>query len=111
MFAATMYIEIEAFDLDSDGKIVMFGSVVDKQQNTITPVQMHSPSFEQLFEKRSLELGLSLEALITKVNQEIQEKHEQRMRDRGIPFVSFTTENTDQNLMDLLTGTGVPGKE
>ena len=111
MFAATMYIEIEAFDLDSDGKIVMFGSVVDKQQNTITPVHMHSPSFDQLFQRRSLELGLSVGELILKVNSEILEKHEQQMRDRGIPFVSFITENVDQKLMGLLTGTGVPGKE
>jgi hypothetical protein len=111
MFEASMYIEIEAFDLDEEGKIVMFGNVVDKQQESTTPVHMHSPSFDQLFQRRSLELGLSLEALITKVNQEIQEKHEQQMRDRGIPFVSFITENVDQNLMDLLTGTGVPGKE
>src|SRR5690606_22704675 len=104
MFEASMYIEIEAFDLDEEGKIVMFGNVVDKQQNTITPVQMHSPSFEQLFEKRSLELGLSVVELILKVNSEILEKQRQQMRDRGIPFVSFTTENTDQNLMDSLTG-------
>lgn len=46
MFEATMYIEIEAFDLDEEGKIVMFGNVVDKQQESTTPVHMHSPSFD-----------------------------------------------------------------
>lgn len=111
MFEASMYIEIEAFDLDEEGKIVMFGNVVDKQQNTITPVQMHSPSFDQLFQRRSLELGLSVVELILKVNSEILEKQRQQIRDRGIPFMSFRTENVDQKLMGLLTGTGVPGKE